>query len=257
MAAPGLLLGALLGAADSAGAQGSPAAERPPFTRPAPAAGSTAPRLLPSSPAPGPGSAPAPADPSLAAFWEALGAPGPGRLARAAEAAATGPLAARWPASADRAALTAIFAGHGPAIARAARRHGLSPALLAAVILVESGGRAGAVSPKGALGVMQLMPETAARRGVDPLRPDQAIGGGAAHLSALLRAHGEDAPLALAAWNAGEGAVAAAGGVPDWPETRAFVPRVAAAFAAAGALCFPAPADARAACNAPAALARR
>jgi soluble lytic murein transglycosylase-like protein len=245
--------------ADSAPAQGFAAAERPPFTRKPPAPGSTAPRLGGLRAAPPAPAEPAPADPSLAAFWSDLdgAAPGTDRLARAAAAAGAGPLAARWPATEDRRRLRAIFAVHGRAIAESARRHGVSPALLAAVILAESGGRADAVSPKGALGVMQLMPATAARRGVDPLTPDQAIRGGAAHLDAMLRDHGEDAPLALAAWNAGEGAVAAAGGVPDWPETRAFVPRVAAAFGAAAALCFPAPADARAACTAPAALARR
>lgn len=109
----------------------------------------------------------------------------------------------------------------------AARRHGLDPELVLAVVSVESGFRPGAVSPKGAQGLMQLMPRTAASLGVeDAFDPAQNLDGGARHLGQLLALYGGDLTRALAAYNAGEGAVERHGGVPPYRETRAYVKKV-------------------------------
>lgn len=115
---------------------------------------------------------------------------------------------------------------------------GVSPALVLAVIAVESGGRADAVSGAGAQGLMQLIPATAERFGVsDALQPGDNIKGGVAYLDWLLREFDGDPILALAAYNAGENAVKNHKGVPPYPETRNYVPKVLAAFAAARGLC--------------------
>jgi soluble lytic murein transglycosylase-like protein len=112
-------------------------------------------------------------------------------------------------------------------VAAAARRHGLDPELVMAVVSVESGFRPGAVSPKGAQGLMQLMPKTAASLGVeDALDPEQNLDGGARHLGELLNLYGGDLVRALAAYNAGAGAVQRHGGVPPYRETRAYVKKV-------------------------------
>ena len=105
---------------------------------------------------------------------------------------------------------------------------GLEPQLLLAVISAESGFRAKAVSPKGAQGLMQLMPATARRLGVaDPFDPEQNVRGGARYLTELLRLFNDDLRLALAAYNAGEGAVMRYGrAIPPYPETRQYVARV-------------------------------
>jgi soluble lytic murein transglycosylase-like protein len=111
--------------------------------------------------------------------------------------------------------------------AAAARRHGLDPDLVMAVVSVESGFRPEAVSPKGALGLMQLMPGTAASLGVeDAFDPAQNLDGGARHLGQLLALYGGDLRRALAAYNAGQGAVERHGGVPPYRETRAYVKKV-------------------------------
>jgi hypothetical protein len=113
-------------------------------------------------------------------------------------------------------------------IARAADRHGVSAALIEAVIRVESGFRPKAVSNKGALGLMQLMPQTAARFRVhDVFDPEQNILAGTRYLSQLLGMFGGDVELACAAYNAGEEAVRRFGGVPPYPETREYVKRIA------------------------------
>jgi cell wall-associated NlpC family hydrolase len=114
-----------------------------------------------------------------------------------------------------------------------AARYGLSPQLLAGVAKVESGYDPSAVSGAGARGLMQLMPSTAAGLGVDPLNPAEAIDGAARMLSGNLREFGS-LDLALAAYNAGGGAVRKYGGVPPYPETQAYVPKVKAAIAALG-----------------------
>ena len=111
--------------------------------------------------------------------------------------------------------------------AAVARRHGLDPELVMAVVSVESGFRPQAVSPKGAQGLMQLMPKTASSLGVaDAFDPTQNLDAGTRHLGQLLTLYGGDLTRALAAYNAGEGAVHRHGGVPPYRETRAYVKRV-------------------------------
>jgi soluble lytic murein transglycosylase-like protein len=109
------------------------------------------------------------------------------------------------------------------AIDRAAAAAALSPALIEAVAWQESRLRHGAVSRAGALGEMQLMPATALALGVDPLDRRQNFGGGAAYLRALIQRYGGDLQLALAAYDAGPGAVERYRGVPPFRETRAYV----------------------------------
>jgi soluble lytic murein transglycosylase-like protein len=109
----------------------------------------------------------------------------------------------------------------------AARRHGLDPELVRAVVAVESGFRPDAVSPKGAQGLMQLMPATARSLGVtDAFDPFSNLDGGTRYLRMLVTRYGGDLKRALAAYNAGEGAVARHGGVPPYPETLAYVRKV-------------------------------
>ncbi len=109
----------------------------------------------------------------------------------------------------------------------AARRHGLDPSLVMAVVAVESGFRTDAVSPKGAQGLMQLMPSTAADLGVgDAFDPAQNLDGGTRHLGSLLSLYGGDIKKALAAYNAGAGAVSRHRGIPPYRETRDYVKRV-------------------------------
>jgi soluble lytic murein transglycosylase-like protein len=108
-------------------------------------------------------------------------------------------------------------------LADAARAEGLPPELVRSVARVESGFRQKAVSSRGAIGLMQLMPATAAGLGIDPNRAVENAHGGAMYLrSLLLRYHGDSA-LALAAYNAGPGAVKRFGGVPPYEETRRYV----------------------------------
>jgi soluble lytic murein transglycosylase-like protein len=108
-------------------------------------------------------------------------------------------------------------------VATAAARHGVAPELLDTVARQESNYRADAISPAGAIGVMQLMPATARSLGVDPHDPVASIDAAAAYLRAQLdRFHGR-IDLALAAYNAGPGAVARYAGVPPYRETQAYV----------------------------------
>ncbi|GHA50787.1 murein transglycosylase [Amylibacter ulvae] len=114
----------------------------------------------------------------------------------------------------------------------------VSPAFLLAIISVESGGRVDATSSAGAQGLMQLIPATAKRFNVDdPTDPVQNITGGAAYLEWLLAEFRHDPLLALAAYNAGENAVKRHEGVPPYAETRAYVPKVVAAWQVARMLC--------------------
>ncbi len=107
-----------------------------------------------------------------------------------------------------------------------ARQHRVQPALVKAVIAVESNFDATAVSKKGAQGLMQLMPETAVRLGVeDPFQPTQNVRGGTIYLRSMLDRYG-DMERALAAYNAGPSAVDRHGGVPPYPETQDYVARV-------------------------------
>ena len=102
----------------------------------------------------------------------------------------------------------------------------LSPRLLEAVAYVESRFNPEAVSPKGAQGIMQLMPQTAAELGVDPGNPEQNVRGGADYLRRLVTMFGNNVELALAAYNAGPSAVLRYGGVPPYAETQAYVAAV-------------------------------
>lgn len=134
--------------------------------------------------------------------------------------------------------LQEIASAQGANILRATIGTEVSPALVLAVIAVESGGRSDAVSGAGAQGLMQLMPATATRFGVtDSFSTDQNIRGGVAYLDWLLKEFGGDAVLALAGYNAGENAVKKHDGVPPYAETRDYVPKVLAAFTVARALC--------------------
>jgi soluble lytic murein transglycosylase-like protein len=114
------------------------------------------------------------------------------------------------------------------AVERAAAQHSLPPELIHSVIKVESNYNPAAVSSKGALGLMQLIPATARRFGVlDAFDPVDNIQGGAKYLRYLLDLYRGDYPLALAAYNAGEGAVAKYGTVPPYPETQNYLRLVA------------------------------
>jgi len=114
-----------------------------------------------------------------------------------------------------------------PLVKAAALAHDVPEALLQAVIEVESGFDADAVSPKGAVGLMQLMPATARTlRVANPRDPAANVDGGARYLKGLLARYGNDVPLALAAYNAGPEAVRRSGGIPRIAETQAYVPRV-------------------------------
>jgi TPR repeat protein len=138
-----------------------------------------------------------------------------GRLCRPAEA-----VPSRTARLAPPAEIAAI-------VSRLAPDFQLDPALVTAVIAVESGYRADAVSPKNAQGLMQLIPATAARFGVaDPFDPAQNIRGGMKYLQFLLRLFDGDVTLAFAAYNAGERAVIEHGGVPPYPETKLYLEKL-------------------------------
>jgi soluble lytic murein transglycosylase-like protein len=116
-------------------------------------------------------------------------------------------------------------------VADAAGRNGLSASLVSAVIATESGGDPSAVSRAGAAGLMQLMPETAAQYGVaNRFDPTENLDGGCRYLRDLLSRYHNNVSLALAAYNAGPGAVDASRGIPPFQETRAYVARVSAAL---------------------------
>jgi soluble lytic murein transglycosylase-like protein len=121
-------------------------------------------------------------------------------------------------------------------ISAAAERNGVDPALLTGLIKAESNFDPSATSPAGAQGLTQLMPATAAGLGVtNPLDPAQAIEGGAKYLRQQLDHFGGDASKALAAYNAGPGAVERFGGVPPYAETQAYVRKVLSYAAGAAA----------------------
>jgi len=104
---------------------------------------------------------------------------------------------------------------------------GVNPRLVDALIIVESGYNPKAVSPKGAVGMMQLMPETSKRLRVeDPFDPEQNIRAGIQELSRLLDRYSGNVALALAAYNAGDGAVRKYGGIPPYGETRRYVRKI-------------------------------
>ncbi|MCY0908203.1 MAG: lytic transglycosylase domain-containing protein [Sulfobacillus thermotolerans] len=117
-------------------------------------------------------------------------------------------------------------------IQQAAASTGLSPALLQAVATVESSLNPEAVSSAGAVGVMQLMPGTAAELGVNPYNAEQNIMGGAEYLKSLFDSFHGNLPLAIAAYNAGPGAVDHFGGIPPYEQTQQYVQKVLAAYQA-------------------------
>jgi soluble lytic murein transglycosylase-like protein len=116
-------------------------------------------------------------------------------------------------------------------LANAGSRHNVDADLLASVVKAESGGQVRAVSRTGAQGLMQLMPGTAKEQGVaDAFRPEQNIAGGTAYLDQLLTRYHDNMALALAAYNAGPGAVDRYHGIPPFHETQAYVARVIREF---------------------------
>ena len=109
----------------------------------------------------------------------------------------------------------------------AASRHNVDPSLVRAVIKVESNFNPNAVSRKGAMGLMQLMPQTARQlKVVNPFDPEQNVDAGVRHLKQLMESYGGDVKLSLAAYNAGAGAVSRSAGVPRFSETRNYVKRI-------------------------------
>ena len=111
-------------------------------------------------------------------------------------------------------------------IEEAAKKYGVDARLLSAVAEAESGDNQDAISPAGAIGTMQLMPETAASLGVDPYDKQQNIEGGAKYLRELLDTFAGDTTKAVAAYNAGPQAVKEYGGVPPYQETQNYVNKV-------------------------------
>lgn len=203
----------------------------PPVTQPDP----QAPTLMP---------APTPAQASYGWFWDkvptALEAKD-GRFPLAMATLSQGPggsgvTAPRLQTMQD------IATRYGTSILTATIGTEVSPALVLAVIGVESGGQVQALSPAGAQGLMQLIPATADRFGVaDANDPDQNIKGGVAYLDWLMKTFDRDPLMVLAAYNAGEGAVTANSGVPPYSETRDYVPKVLAAWQVAQGLCMTPP----------------
>ncbi|MGB8622517.1 MAG: lytic transglycosylase domain-containing protein, partial [Paracoccaceae bacterium] len=174
-------------------------------------------------------------------YWDkvspALADSGPGRLAPAVAALRKGPDGAQVPAPRLQAMQT-LAEAYGVEILNATVGTKVSPALVLAVIGVESAGAARAVSSAGATGLMQLMPDTADRFGVvDSTDPVQNIKGGVAYLDWLMNKFDSDPVLVLAGYNAGESAVTGNDGVPPFAETRDYVPKVLAAWTIARNLC--------------------
>jgi soluble lytic murein transglycosylase-like protein len=135
-----------------------------------------------------------------------------------------------------------IAQAHGRDILAATVGSDVSPALVLALISIESAGKAQAESHAGAVGLMQLMPATAERFGVtERTNPTENIKGGVAYLSWLMEHFDNDPVLVLAGYNAGEGAVRDHAGVPPYAETRGYVPKVMAAWTVARGLCMTPP----------------
>lgn len=208
-------------------------------------------QIAPQAPAPvvtpsGPVAQPrAPGGDTLAWFWEdvspSLDAQGPGRLAPAL-VRLSNPPSGQGVAAPRLQELQTIAERHGKDILLHTVGTRVSPALVVAVIAIESAGRVDAQSTVGAQGLMQLMPATAERFGVsDSFSAAQNIKGGVAFLDLLMEKFDNDVILVLAGYNAGENAVVRNNGVPDYAETRAYVPKVLQAFQTAKGLCLTPP----------------
>lgn len=177
----------------------------------------------------------------LAWFWEIVSPArehsGPGRLEQAMRAFDNAPSGAFVP-SPRLDTMRDIIRAHGRDIVISSIGSEISPALIVALISVESSGQSDAISSAGASGLMQLMPDTADRFGVtDVSVPAENIKGGVAYLSWLMDHFDDDPILALAGYNAGEGAIRDHSGVPLYRETRNYVPKVLAAWKIARGLC--------------------
>ncbi|AVK29671.1 transglycosylase SLT domain protein (plasmid) [Pseudomonas aeruginosa] len=133
------------------------------------------------------------------------------------------------------ASMAAKAAPYARLIQRYAHQVRMSPTLVTLMIHEESRFNPTAVSPKGAKGLMQLMDAVSEELGVDPFDPESNIRGGTKHLARLYRAFGGNLKLAIAAYNAGEGAVRKYGGIPPYEETQNYVSRIMAGLAAAEA----------------------
>ena len=157
----------------------------------------------------------------------------PAPTANAMRAAGAAPVGSAAPTDGSLAGLPAAGQQYAAQITAAAQAAGIPPALLASVAWSESGFNPSATSPAGAVGLMQLMPRTAAGLGVDPRDPAQALAGGAAYLASQLKTFGRS-DLAIAAYNAGPGAVRKYGGVPPYPETQSYVNTVLGRFRSLG-----------------------
>ncbi|WP_240310578.1 lytic transglycosylase domain-containing protein [Pseudosulfitobacter sp. DSM 107133] len=174
-------------------------------------------------------------------FWDKvspdLAQAGPGRLEEAMAAISTGAVAAPRLQQ-----MQSIAQAQGVEILKSTIGTRVSPALVLAVMTVESAGKPDAVSRAGAQGLMQLMPDTAARFGVtDSLVAADNIRGGVQYLDWLMGKFDHDPILVLAGYNAGEGSVQTHAGVPPFAETRDYVPKVLAAFQVARGLCLTPP----------------
>lgn len=174
-------------------------------------------------------------------FWGSidttLDASGPGRLLDALELIATDQGRASLP-SPRLQDLQDIAQRYGKEILLATVGTDVSPAFALSVIYTESSGNPAAISSAGAAGLMQLMPVTAERFNVaDVMAPAENIRGGVQFLDVLMKEYNGDPVMVLAAYNAGQGAVRDHAGVPPYPETRNYVPKVLNTFALAKGLC--------------------
>jgi soluble lytic murein transglycosylase-like protein len=189
----------------------------------------TAPRLAPAPAIPDAMSTAAPEPPAVPPLAVTPPAVPRGLTAYRVQAASDGVLATlRAAAAREGGAVADSLRRFEPEIARASADTGVDPALLLSVLVQESGGDPRARSPRGALGLMQLMPGTAAEVGVSqPLHPGQNVMGGARYLARMLQRFGSSVDLALAGYNAGPGTVERHGGnIPPYRETRNYVSRV-------------------------------
>jgi soluble lytic murein transglycosylase-like protein len=168
--------------------------------------------------------------------WKPVPAPNAAamRAARSAAAEVSEYMGHETDQSATAKIVSANFRGAGAtpgdvesAIEQAAARHNVDPNLVRAVVKVESNFNPNAVSRKGAMGLMQLMPSTARLLKVkNPFDPEQNVDAGVRHLKQLLESYGGDIKLTLAAYNAGAGAVARSSGIPHFAETQNYVRRI-------------------------------